>query len=49
MYIILKINLSYTLLIRCKFMCCSQHFTVYLLLLLKHILFFDRPHASYFI
>ena len=26
-----KIKLIYTLLIRCKFMCCSQHFTTYLL------------------
>ena len=43
-----KIKLIYTLLIRCKFMCCSQHFTTYLLLL-QNILFVDWRRASYII
>ena len=43
-----KIKLIYTLLIRCKFMCCSQHFTTYLLSL-QNILFFDWRRASYVI
>ena len=36
------------LLIHCKFMCCSQHFTTYLLSL-QNILFFDWRRASYII
>ena len=44
--IIWKIKLNYTKIIRCKFMCCSQHFTIYLLLL-QNILFFDRRRASF--
>ena len=43
-----KIKLIYTLLIRCKFMCCSQHFKTYLLSL-QYILFFDWRRASYII
>ena len=43
-----KIKLIYTLLIRCKFMCCSQHFTTYLLSL-QNILFIDWRRASYII
>ena len=43
-----KIKLIFTLLIRCKFMCCSQHFTTYLLSL-QNILFFDWHRASYII
>ena len=35
-----KIQSKLTLLIRCKFMCCSQHFTTYLLSL-QNILFFE--------
>ena len=41
-----KIKLIFTLLIRCKFMCCSQHFTTYLLSL-QNILYFDWRRASY--
>ena len=40
-----KIKLIYTLLIRCKFMCCSQYFTIYLLSL-QNLLFFDQYRAS---
>ena len=36
------------LLNHCKFMCCSQHFTTYLLSL-QNILFFDWRRASYII
>ena len=43
-----KIKLIFTLLIRCKFMCCSQHFTTYLLSL-QNILYFDWRRASYII
>ena len=43
-----KIKLIFTLLIRCKFMCCSQHFTTYLLSL-QNILFFDWRRTSYII
>ena len=43
-----KIELIYALLIRCKFMCCSQHLTNYLLSL-QNILFFDWRRASYVI
>ena len=46
--LIWKIKLIYTLLIRCKFMCCSKHFTIYLLSL-QNTLFFDLHRASYVI
>ena len=42
-----KLKWIHTLLIRCKFMCCSQHFTIYLLSF--YLLFFDQRRASYVI
>ena len=46
--IIWKIKLIYAALIHCKFMCSSQHFTIYLLSL-QNILFFDPCRTSYVI
>ena len=43
-----KIKLIYTLLIRCKFTCCSQCFTLYLLSL-QNLLCFDQHRTSYVI
>ena len=46
--IIRQIKLIYTLLIFCRFMCCIQHFTIYLLSW-QNMQFFGRRRASYVI
>ena len=46
--IVWKIKLIYTLITRCKYMCCSQQFPIYLLSL-QNILFFDWYCTSYVI